>query len=168
VNEPRTLPPPILAKVEDQLDRLEHLIRLIPPDRLRWSPGFDMFRFGDLLGHLLECLAGFCATLYAAQPERLARLADLRTLKVNHYCEVDEALARIAQYQTHIRQGFTVLSDSDLSKRIPTVFKQEGETVLTLLLTNLEHLISHKQQLFLYLRLAGVQAGTKDLYRFSG
>jgi len=46
------------------------------------------------------------------------------------------------------------------------VFVAEGETVLTLLLGNLEHLINHKHQLFLYLKLAGVSASTPDLYQF--
>jgi hypothetical protein len=38
----------------------------------------------------------------------------------------------------------------------------------TLLLGNLEHLINHKHQLFMYVKLMGVAAGTRDLYRFRG
>jgi hypothetical protein len=40
--------------------------------------------------------------------------------------------------------------------------------VATLLLGNLEHLINHKHQLFLYLKLMGVPVGTPDLYQFRG
>jgi hypothetical protein len=46
------------------------------------------------------------------------------------------------------------------------VFVAEGESVLTLLLGNLEHLINHKHQLFMYLKLAGVKVGTPDLDQF--
>jgi hypothetical protein len=42
----------------------------------------------------------------------------------------------------------------------------EGELLMTLLLGNLEHLISHKYQLLISLTLAGVAAGTRDVYRF--
>jgi hypothetical protein len=49
--------------------------------------------------------------------------------------------------------------------------EEEGRTclkgaLLTLLLGNLEHLISHKYQLLTYLKLAGVTVGTPDIYRF--
>ena len=50
----------------------------------------------------------------------------------------------------------------------PTVFVRTGETVLTLLLGNLEHLINHKHQLFIYLKLMGAPVETRDLYCFRG
>lgn len=46
------------------------------------------------------------------------------------------------------------------------MFVAEGDSVLTLLLGNLEHLINHKHQLFMYLKLAGVKVGTPDLDQF--
>lgn len=158
----------VLSKLEEQLERTEHLITLIPPDKLEWRPQPDSFRVCDLLGHLLECLAGFCATLYAVNPERLAHFARLRELRVNHCCGVEDAAPRIAEYRDHIRQGFDVISDEDLSRRLPTVFVPEGEAALTLLLGNIEHLINHKHQLFSYLKLLGVQVETADLYRLRG
>src|SRR5947199_390304 len=61
-----------------------------------------------------------------------------------------------------------LLSDADLARLIPTVFVSGGESVLTLLLGNLEHLINHKRQLFTYLQLLNVPVTTRDLYRFRG
>ena len=49
---------------------------------------------------------------------------------------------------------------------MPTVFVPQGESILTLLLGNLEHLINHKHQLFTYLKQMGVPVATPDLYRF--
>lgn len=72
----------------------------------------------------------------------------------------------MAVYRDRIDEGFAVLQDADLGRRLPTVFVPEGETVMTLLLGNLEHLISHKYQLFVYVRMAGVEAGTRDVYQF--
>lgn len=66
----------------------------------------------------------------------------------------------------HIDEGFALLEDQDLSRRLPTVFVRSGEPILTLLLGNLEHLINHKHQLFTYLKLMGIDVRTRDLYRF--
>jgi hypothetical protein len=49
---------------------------------------------------------------------------------------------------------------------LPTVFATES--VMTLLLGNLEHLINHKYQLFVYLKLLGVSVGTGDIYCWRG
>ncbi|HEV3038281.1 MAG TPA: hypothetical protein VHA33_10940 [Candidatus Angelobacter sp.] len=39
---------------------------------------------------------------------------------------------------------------------------------MTILLGNLEHLMNHKYQLFFYLKLLGIPAGTQDLYKLRG
>jgi hypothetical protein len=115
---------------------------------------------------MLDCMAGFCAVLYTANPERLAHFTELQSLQVNHTCRPAEARERIQHYRRYVDEGFAVLADADLTRRLPTVFVPQGETVLTLLLGNLEHLINHKYQLFMYLKLAGIDVRTPDLYQF--
>ena len=154
-----------LSNLEEQIERAEHLIALIPGDKLEWKPQAESLRVCDLLGHLLECLAGFCATLYAVDPERLSHFDRLRGLPVNHCCGLEEAIARLRDYGLQIREGFGLLDDDDLARRVPTVFVPAGEAVMTLLLGNLEHFINHKYQLFFYLKLLGVGVRTGDLYR---
>lgn len=154
----------LLAKVREQVALLERLLGLIPPDKLDWRPRAGAFRTDELLGHLLECLAGFCAALYALNPERLSHFEQLRQLPVNHRCGVEEARERIRQYAAHIEEGFSLIGDRDLARRVPTVFAERGEAAMTLLLGNLEHLINHKYQLFFYLKLMGVPVSTGDLY----
>jgi hypothetical protein len=165
MRESRDLATLLLSKLEEPIERTEHLLTLIPADSLEWKPLPDSLRVCDVLGHLLECLAGFCATLYAAHSDGLAHFARLRELPVNHCCGIEEALQRIREYSKCIREGFTLLGDDDLARRIPTVFAPEGEAVMTILLGNLEHLINHKYQLFFYLKLLGVEVGTGDLYK---
>lgn len=168
------LPPLILAKLREEIERTEHLIALIPVHQLDWRPEWPTpepsqgLTVGRLLGHLLTCLAGFCAALYAAHGERLAHFNRLRELSVSHHCGVDEARQRIRDYAAHIEAGFALLTDADLDRPIPTVFIPEGEALLTLLLGNLEHLINHKYQLFSYLKTLGVPLGTRDLYAWRG
>jgi len=75
---------------------------------------------------------------------------------------------RLSVYRDHIREGVSLLQDTDLGRLIPTVFVPAGEPLLALLLTNCEHLASHKYQLFIYLRMLGLAVGSRDLYHFSG
>jgi hypothetical protein len=154
----------VFAKVEEQIERTVHLIGFVPD--VDWAPPIPgAWTFGELLGHLLDCLAGVSAVLYAAHPVELAHFADLQKLRVNFACSPEEARERIELYRARIAEGFAILRDGGLGRRLPTVFVPEGESVLTLLLGNLEHLISHKHQLFVYLKLSGVSAGTADLYQ---
>jgi hypothetical protein len=174
MHAPKVLPPLILAKLHEQVERTEHLIARIPIGQLDWRPEWPTaeashgWALSRLLGHFLSCLAGVCAALYAAHSHRLAHFNRLRDLPVSHHCGLDEARQRIHDYMTHIEEGFALLTDADLARPIPTVFAPEGEALLTLLLGNLEHIINHKYQLFSYLKMLGVPLGTRDLYVFRG
>jgi hypothetical protein len=155
----------VFAKIDEQIERTVHLIGFVPD--VNWAPALPgAWTFGQLLGHMLDCLAGVCAVLYAARPRELAHFAELQGLPVNVACSREEARERIEEYRARIAEGFAALRDSDLGRMLPTVFVPEGETVLTLLLGNLEHTINHKHQFFDWLKLAGVTVGTSDLYRF--
>ncbi|MEK6320196.1 MAG: DinB family protein [Acidobacteriota bacterium] len=165
MGEPNTLASLFLSKLEEQIERTLHLITLIPSDKLEWKPQSDALRVSDLLGHLLECLAGFCAALYAVKSDRLAHFAEVRELPVNHCCGVEEALERVRDYAMHIKEGFALLGDDDLARRVPTIFVPECEAVITILLGNLEHFINHKYQLFFYLKVLEIGVTTSDLYR---
>jgi uncharacterized damage-inducible protein DinB len=150
-----TLCAALLEKIGEQIERTSHLIGLVPAEQLAWRPRPADWTTGELLGHLLDCISGFCAVLAAAEPQRLAHFGKLR-----------EIPATIEIYRAHIEEGFAVLTDADLARRVPTVFVAQGESILTLLLGNLEHLINHKHQLFTYLKQMGVPVATPDLYRF--
>jgi hypothetical protein len=166
----RILTESVIAKIREQVEQAEHLVARLPAGCDAWRPDAPSgaFRVDQLLGHLLECLAGFCAVLLAAKPAALPHFADLRARHVSGPCFSYEAAPRMREALGRIEEGFAHVTDADLARRIPTVFVAEGETVLTLLLGNLEHLINHKHQLFFYLKLLGVAVGTPDLYRLRG
>ena len=157
----------LLSKIQEQIDRTIHLIKLLPADQLKGTPETPgEWPVEMLLGHLLDCLAGFCAVLQAAEPARLAHFSELRRVPVNEACSPRDAVSRLALYRAHIDEGFALLDDQRLAATIATLFVPRGETILTLLLGNLEHLINHKHQLFTYLKQMGVDVSTRDLYRF--
>ena len=158
-----------LTKIGDQIDRIDHLVAQVPDSHLDWTPPIPKaFSVSILLAHLMESVSGFCAVLCAANPDRLGHFVELKKLSVGGKIGPSEVRARLGTYEDHIREGFALLTDGDLGRKIPTVFVPEGETILSLLLVNFEHLASHKYQLFMYLRLLGVSVASKDLYHFSG
>ncbi|HSR07146.1 MAG TPA: DinB family protein [Bryobacteraceae bacterium] len=147
----------LLEKIREQIERTAHLIALVPAGQQDWAPSPGAWPVSELISHLLDCISGFCAVLAAVEPVRLAHFGKLR-----------EVPATIEGYRVHIEEGFALLTDADLARRLPTVFVAQGETVLTLLLGNLEHLINHKHQLFSYLKQMGVPVATPDLYQLRG
>lgn len=167
-NEIATL---LLWKLREQVERTEHLIALIPREETDWRPGsspttaLDVFGLSELLCHLNECLAGFCAALYAAHSDRLAHFVNLREMRRNDGYGIEEISAQRRVYMAHIEEGFALITDEDLSRQIPTIFVPKGEALFTILIGNLEHYINHKYQLFFYLKMLGIPVTTKDLYR---
>jgi hypothetical protein len=153
------------AKIDEQMERAAHLAALLPDRGLqRTSEVSGGWTAGDLLGHLLDCMAGFCAALYAAEPEKLAHFQQLRELPVNRSVSPEEFRGRLEIYKTHIAEGFALLEDADLAHSIPTVFVPAGVSLATLLLGNLEHVVNHKRQLFEILKRLNLNVGTADLY----
>ncbi len=169
----RAIAESVRDKILETIERTEHLVSLAPPDRLAWRPETGgkqaaPIDLGRLLGHLLSCLAGLCAALHAAFPSELREMEELRELTVDHSCGPVETRARMESYSRHIAKGLAHCTEENLGSRIPTVFVPGGETLLTILLGNLEHLTNHKYQLFFYLKLLGVNVGTPDLYHLRG
>lgn len=156
----------LCSKIREQVDLIDGLIEKLPDDQLGWTPPGGGWSMGRLLGHLLDCLAGMCAALYASNPDALAHLGQLRGLPVNHFCGREAARGRIRQYGDSIAEGFAILTDADLARAIPTVFVPAGEPLLSLILGNLEHITNHKHELFTRLKTISVPVGTPDLYRF--
>jgi hypothetical protein len=100
----------VLEKIRAQVARTQHLLTLTPREKLGWRPDppGPAFSLGLLLGHLLECLAGFCAVLHAVHGDRLAHFLGLKELRVNHSCGIEEVQERLADYVVHIEEGFAL------------------------------------------------------------
>jgi hypothetical protein len=156
-----------LAKwVDDQLERLIHLTEIIPEGWHAKRPPVPSATFpdartvGELLVHLTEALDGLCGTLYNVDSTRFASLVELRA---NNRLEV---LTQFRLYRVGLTNAFETLADEDLAGTVPSPFRPEGETVLARVLVNLEHVINHKHELFVALKLLGLKLRTVDLYRF--
>ncbi len=158
----RVLSDGLRAKILEQIEHTIHLAGFAAADP-GVRPVENAWNFGELLEHLLLSMAGFCAVLAAAYPKELAHFQRLRAEPPE-----GDFGERAGVYGARIQEGFDLLTDAALGRVIPTIFVPSGETVFTLLLGNLEHLVNHKHQLFTYLKLSGAAVGTPDLYRLRG
>ena len=161
----------LAEKVSETIERTEHLMSLVPANLLDWRPMLsaeipEAEDLGHVLSHLLVSLSGFCAAFYGAFPGELSEFLELRATAIGESCSPVEARAGVRLYEAGIQRGFRCCTDEDLSRRIPTLFAPEGQTLLTVLLGNLEHLINHKYQLFFHLKLAGLKLGSRDIYKW--
>ncbi len=154
----------------EQIELTEHLIRLVPPDKVGWNPRWiqGSTDLGHLLGIYWTAWPGSVPYFMQHSHSRLGHFLELRTLPVNHSCRPEEALICIREYAAHIEQGFELCTDDYLAQVVPSVFVPDGEPLATLLLGNLEHLINHKYQLFFYLKLLGIFVTTRDIYQWRG
>jgi hypothetical protein len=158
----------VFEKIRGQIDQLRHLAGLAHDIPVDWTPDLPgALAMGSLFGHLLDAVSGFCAVLHAALPAKLAHFSELRRLPVNELCTPSEFAARLTIYQQCLSEGAGLLQDFDLSRRVPSIFARDGELILSLLIANMEHVVSHKYQLFVYLKAAGIAVSTQDLYRIS-
>jgi hypothetical protein len=94
------------------------------------------------------------------------RLPHFEALKVRVMTGEEPPLVLIAACRGHIAEGFSVTTNADLSRLVVTYFSPQGEPILETLLGNWKHVNHHAHQLFLYLKLLGVQVSTQHLYRF--
>src|SRR3979411_2306226 len=94
----------VLAKVNEQIERLEHILRQLPAGKLDLAPDVPASisprpkSLGNLLGHLLECLAGLVAVRDAFHPDQRSHFQELKERPVNHFCTELEAFERIEEY----------------------------------------------------------------------
>jgi len=156
----------LAERVDDQLDRLVHLAEIVPEGWQARVPPLPTETFpdhrtvGELLVHLTEALDGLCGTLYNVDPTRFESLLELRQDGAREHS------SRFRLYRVALAQAFESLEDEDLAVTVRSPFRADGETVLARVLVNLEHVVNHKHELFIALKLLGLNLGTADLYRF--
>ena len=151
----------LAQRILEQLDKLDLLLARVPGDAAEWRPAPEMFTMAELVSHLVDAAAGFGAVLSALYPKDMADIREVVSCPVRTALDARE---RLAQLQIRLQTGFQRLGTGDLELRVPSVFIPAGQPVLTALLNNFEHLLNHKHQLFVYLKLLGVAVGSRDLY----
>ena len=152
----------------EEFDRIivatETLFRLVPDDKVEWMPYEGMLTAGQQMLHIAASLKAYADA--CRNGEWPFQSID-EILKKNHEtASASSALAlrllrRTADDFRKMVLGFTP-EELEVSVSSP----QFGRAVprRKLILFCIEHHLSHKAELFMYLRLLGVPVGSKELY----
>lgn len=141
-----------LSRIRERTDRV---VGLIPPDRLEWRPADGAFSFGDLLRHMAALERHMFAENVRGRPSRYPGHGP--DLASGHR----EVMAFWRRCREESMEIFRQLSDDDLTAACTT---PAGATLSTWkwLRALVEHEVHHRGQIYLMLRLVGVD--TPPLY----
>lgn len=140
------------------------LVRRVPEDSLGWRPvdTDQWWTVGQLLQHLPDAAGGLMNGLINGRwPEDHGE--DFPAV-----ASVADAVARLEESRKLTRRLLAALSDQDLhSRKVVAPWDVESQVALPLsthLFGAVLHLVSHKTQLYMYLKLLGVSVNTGDLW----
>jgi len=140
----------------------ETLIKMVPNDKLDWKPGPSFMTLGQLICHLS---GGIGAELGMMINNTWPKMEDMDPAKMTQVsCTVEQALATLEKDKTTLREVLAGVTEKDFAEKIVSTpwgwkFKME-----TMALNFRDHFITHKMQLFTYLKLLGFPVNTETLY----
>ena len=142
----------------------ETLIRMAPADKLDWRPAANFMSLGQLLCHVSEGLGGELRLLVTGNWPTMEEMDKEMRLESLPACSVVEALAKLEKDKATLREALAGISAEDFAQKVVSVpWGVQGKTEKMALYFR-EHLTSHKQQLFTYLKLLRLPVDTTTLY----
>jgi len=152
----------------EEFDRIvratETIFRLVPEDKIAWVPYEGMLTAGQQMLHIAASLKAY---------------ADACTQGVWPFQTIDEILVKnheLSSASPALALRLLGRTANDFRKMVRTFSPEEMEAPIfspqygrdvprrKLILLCIEHHLSHKAELFMYLRLLGVDVGSKELY----
>ena len=140
------------------------LFRMVPADKIDWKPTERSFTTGQLMAHIAGALGVYGRGIargewgYASMREIFLRNRRTPSLKV------EEAVAVLEKNHAEFNQLLRTLTEEEFdSGEIDT--PQLGRVPRwRIAMLALEHHINHRAELFMYLKILGVEVNTGHLY----
>lgn len=155
-----------LTYFDQMMKPTETLFRLVPPDKIDWSPTENSFTCGQQMFHITEALGVYAHGIargewgFSSMRERF--LANRNTPSMS----VEDAVARLYENNKEFQRVVGALTEEEFNTgEVET--PQFGAKVQRwqIALFGMEHHINHKVELFMYLKMLGVKVNTGHLYR---
>lgn len=145
---------------------LKMMIDMIPEDKLAWRPADSFMNVGQLLKHLSENWGFVKMMVTETFPEMsMEQMEEMMKLENLPACTKKEAITLMEKdLEDTIAFLENEVSEDDFFNKMtvaPWGFK--GETWKAVLMAK-DHLMNHKMQLHLYLKLLGLPVNTGTLY----
>jgi len=154
----------LLTEFDRIIRATEVLFGLVPEDKIEWAPVDGMFTAGQQMLHIAGTLKVYSDACVSGE---WPIMSIDEILKRNHETpSATSALALRLLRRTvgDFKKMVSGFSEAELDGEVFS--PQFGRKVprRTLILLCIEHHLSHKAELFMYLRLLGVPVGSKELY----
>ncbi len=163
--------PQDLASHADQVYRASAgLIQIAPDDRWDWKPeAGDWMTLGQLCCHLTSATGSALKGLITGDwgvPDGVAMTEEeiLPAAENLPRCSKAEALTRLEDDRLLMHEMLDTLPLEDFDHRKVTAPWGESGPLWNLCLEMVDHQVSHKMQLFQYLKRLGLPIGTQHLY----
>jgi len=144
----------LLPEYDLEVVNTRKLLERVPQDKFTWKPHEKSMTLGQLAGHVAE-LPTFLSVIIRTEKLELSN-TDLRPFQPASTAELVEVFNKNA---VDTRPTIAEVSDSDLGNEWQLTFQGAsvyGGRKSLLLLNTLGHMIHHRGQLTVYLRLVGV------------
>jgi uncharacterized damage-inducible protein DinB len=144
----------LLPHYDEEIKNTRRLLERVPLERASWKPHDKSMSLGQLAGHVAE-LPNFISTIIRTETVELSTSG----MKPFRPSSNPELLAGLDKNAADTRNAISSASDADLAKHWSLTFhgKPVFEGVKSLLVpTTIGHLVHHRGQLTVYLRLLGV------------
>jgi len=142
------------------------MVEMIPDAKLDWAPGKGFMTVGQLVKHVCEnwCIVKMMVTQEWpwSDPGEMAEMMKLENMPS---CSKTDALAALKADE----EGAVAYIENDLSeedffnKTVTAPWGFDGGIWQAVLMAK-EHMVNHKMQLHLYLKLLGLPVNTSTLY----
>jgi len=140
------------------------MIGMAPADKLDWRPAPHFMSLGQLLGHLSTGLGAEVRILITGDWPSPEKMDEEMRLENIPSCTAEEALTKLENDKTTLREVLAGLSEDDFAQKVVTVPWGVQAKLERMALYFREHFTNHKQQLFTYLKLLGLPVNTMTLY----
>lgn len=143
----------------------EEMLRLIPSDKLEWKPTENSFTVGQLLAHLTGALGvyarGIAKGEWGFKSMRERFVLNRRTPPMN----VEDAIAALKSGHEEFRSLLGSLSEDEFRNSEIDSPQFGIAPRWRLVMLAIEHHLNHRAEMFMYLKLLGVNVNTGNLYR---
>jgi uncharacterized damage-inducible protein DinB len=149
---------------EQQLAPTEPLFLLVPPEQKDWKPTEESFTAGQLMYHMAYALRfnanGILNNQWALPSLRHVFITNRRTPSAG----VEECAALYRENAKYFLDIFTAMTDEEFQTGELDTLQLGRAPKWKMSLFALEHHLNHKAELFMYLKLMGINVTSKDLY----
>ena len=141
----------------------ETLLKMVPADKLDWTPGPSFMTLGQLICHMGDGIGTELRMLVNnswPKPEDMSEAMK----KGMPVCNVQEALAKLEKDKTTLQEVLAGVTEDEFASKVVSVPWGWKAKLEKMSLDFREHFVNHKMQLFLYLKLLGFPVNTETLY----